>query len=147
MGRSQESWNKREKEKKKAKRKEDKLKKREERKEGGTDSFEDMIAYVDQFGNISATPMDPKDKEEIDADDIVIGIPPKEEMEEEIKEGTVSFFDHSKGYGFIKVKGTGESLFTHVKSHLDEISEGNRVTFDVAPGDKGPVAINVKIVR
>lgn len=147
MGRSQESWNKREKEKKKAKRKEDKLKKREERKEGGTDSFEDMIAYVDQFGNISDTPMDPKDKEEIDADDIVIGIPPKEEMEEEIKEGTVSFFDHSKGYGFIKVKGTGESLFTHVKSHLDEISEGNRVTFDVAPGDKGPVAINVKIVR
>lgn len=147
MGRSQESWNKREKEKKKAKRKEDKLKKREERKEGGTDSFEDMIAYVDQFGNISDTPMDPKDKEVIDADDIVIGIPPKEEMEEEIKEGTVSFFDHSKGYGFIKVKGTGESLFTHVKSHLDEISEGNRVTFDVAPGDKGPVAINVKIVR
>lgn len=147
MGRSQESWNKREKEKKKAKRKEDKLKKREERKEGGTDSFEDMIAYVDQFGNISDTPMDPKDKEVIDADDIVIGIPPKEEMEEEIKEGTVSFFDHSKGYGFIKVKGSGESLFTHVKSHLDEISEGNRVTFDVAPGDKGPVAINVKIVR
>ncbi len=147
MGRSQESWNKREKEKKKAKRKEDKVKKREVRKESGSDSFEDMIAYVDAYGNIVDSPPDPKDAIEVDADDIVIGIPPKEEMEEEIKEGTVSFFDHSKGYGFIKVKGTNESLFTHVKSHIDEISEGNRVSFDVAPGDKGPVAINVKILR
>jgi cold shock CspA family protein len=147
MGRSQESWSKREKEKKKAKRKEDKVKRKEGRKEGGSDSFDDMIAYVDAYGNIVDTPPDPKDREEIDADDIVIGIPPKGDVEEEIKEGTVSFFDHSKGYGFIKVKGTGDSLFTHVKSHLDEISEGNRVTFDVAPGDKGPVAINVKILR
>lgn len=147
MGRSHESWSKREKEKKKAKRKEDKLKKKEERKEGGADNFDDMIAYVDQFGNPTDTPPDPSAFEEVDAEDIVIGIPPKEEGEEEVREGTVSFFDHNKGYGFIKVKGTGESLFTHIKSHLDEISEGNRVTFDVAPGDKGPVAINVKILR
>jgi cold shock CspA family protein len=147
MGRSQESWNKREKEKKKAKRKEDKVKRKEGRKEGGSDKFEDMIAYVDAYGNIRDTPPDPNDVEEIEAENIVIGVPPKGEVEEEIKEGTVSFFDQNKGYGFIKVKGTGESLFTHVKSHIDEITEGNRVSFDVAPGDKGPVAINVKIMR
>lgn len=149
MGRSNESWSKREKEKKKQKKKEDKLKKKEARKEestGKTD-FDDMIAYVDEYGNISDTPQDPSEREEIDAEDIVVGIPPKSEREEEINEGTVKFYDDSKGYGFITVKGSGQSLFTHVKSHIDEIAEGNRVTFDIAPGEKGPVAINVKVVR
>lgn len=149
MGRSHESWSKREKEKKKQKKKEDKLKKKEARKEDnpGKPDFDDMIAYVDEYGNITDTPPDPADKEEINAEDIVIGIPKKEEGEEEINEGTVTFFDDSKGYGFIAVKGTNDSLFTHIKSHIDEIKEGNRVTFDVAPGDKGPVAINVKVLR
>jgi cold shock CspA family protein len=147
MGRSHESWSKREKEKKKQKRKEDKLKKKEARKEdGGSKSFDDMIAYVDEFGNIVDTPPEEQNREEINAEDIVLGIPPKEESDE-INEGTVKFFDDSKGYGFIAVKGTGESLFTHIKSHIDEIQEGNRVTFDIAPGDKGPVAINVKILK
>ncbi len=145
MGRSHESWSKREKEKKKQKKKEDKLKKKEARKD--EPDRDDMIAYVDQYGNISDTPPDPSEREEIDADDIVLGIPPKSEREEEINEGTVKFFDDSKGYGFIAVKGSGESLFTHIKSHIDEIKEGNRVTFDIAPGEKGPVAINVKILK
>ena len=149
MGRSQETWNKREKEKKKLKKKEEKQKRKEARQENaGGSSLEDMIAYVDADGNITDTPPDPAEKkEEIKAEDIVIGVPPKEEGEETINEGTVSFFDHSKGYGFIKVKGSNESLFTHMKSHIDEITEGNRVTFDVAPGDKGPVAINVKLLK
>ena len=150
MGRSHESWSKREKEKKKRKKKEDKLKKKEARKEeneGKTD-FDDMIAYVDEYGNISDTPPDPSEREEIDAEDIVVGVPPKSEREEEEEnEGTVKFYDDSKGYGFITVKGTGNSLFTHVKSHIDEITEGDKVTFDVAPGDKGPVAINVKVIK
>jgi cold shock CspA family protein len=147
MGRSHESFSKREKEKKKQKRKEEKLKRKEERKEEGASSFDDMIAYVDERGNIVDTPPDPSDKEEIEAEDIVIGIPPKEESdEEEIKEGTVSFFDDSKGYGFIKVKGSDQSLFTHVSRHEDEIKEGNKVSFDVEPGDRGPVAVNVRVI-
>jgi len=151
LGKSQETWSKREKEKKKQKRKEEKLKRKEQRQEeGGATSFDDMIAWVDADGNPTDTPPDPNaKKEKIKAEDIIIGIPPKEEREDEdtVKEGTVTFYDDSKGYGFIKVKGTGESLFTHVKSHIDEIKEGNLVSFDVAPGDKGPVAINVKIVK
>jgi cold shock CspA family protein len=151
MGRSNETWSKREKEKKKQKRKEEKQKRKEARAEAndGPTSFDDMIAYVDANGNITDTPPDPSEKEEIDAEDIIIGIPPKGayEEEEEVTEGTVTFFDTSKGYGFIKIKGSQESLFTHIKSHIDEISEGNLVTFDRAMGDKGPVAINVKIKR
>ena len=148
MGRSHESFSKREKEKKKKKRKEEKLKRKEERQEEGADSFEDMIAYVDEYGNIVDSPPDPKEKDEIEAEDIVIGVPPKSEREEdEVNEGTVTFFDDSKGYGFIKVKGSSESLFTHISRHEDEIKEGNKVSFDVEPGDRGPVAVNVKIVK
>lgn len=147
MGRSHESFSKREKEKKKQKRKEEKLKRKEERKEEGASSFDDMIAYVDEYGNIVDTPPDPAEKEEIEAEDIIIGIPPKEESdEEEVNEGIVSFFDESKGYGFIKVKGSDQSLFTHVSRHEDEIKEGNKVSFDIEPGDRGPVAVNVRVV-
>lgn len=148
MGRSHESFSKREKEKKKQKRKEDKLKRKEERQEEGGKSFEDMIAYVDEKGNIVDTPPDPSEKEEIEAEDIVLGIPPKSESDEVmVNEGTVSFFDDSKGFGFIKVKGSQESLFTHVSRHEDEIKEGNKVSFDVEPGDRGPVAVNVRIMK
>ncbi len=148
MGRSHESFSKREKEKKKQKRKEDKLKRKEERQEDGGKSFEDMIAYVDENGRIVDTPPDPSEKEEIDAEDIVLGIPKKSESDEVmVNEGTVSFFDESKGFGFIKVKGSQESLFTHVSRHEDEIKEGNKVSFDVEPGDRGPVAVNVRIMK
>jgi cold shock CspA family protein len=148
MGRSHESFSKREKEKKKQKRKEEKLKRKEERKEEGATSFDDMIAYVDDKGNIVDTPPDPTEKEEIEAEDIVLGIPKKSESDEvTVNEGTVSFFDDSKGFGFIKVKGSQESLFTHVSRHEDEIKEGNLVSFDVEPGDRGPVAVNVRIKK
>lgn len=148
MGRSHESFSKREKEKKKQKRKEDKLKRKEERKEEGATSFDDMIAYVDENGRIVDTPPDPSEKEEIEAEDIVLGIPKKSESDEVmVNEGTVSFFDESKGFGFIKVKGSQESLFTHVSRHEDEIKEGNKVSFDVEPGDRGPVAVNVRIMK
>jgi cold shock CspA family protein len=148
MGRSHESFSKREKEKKKQKRKEDKLKRKEDRQEEGGKSFEDMIAYVDNKGNIVDTPPDPSEKEEVEAEDIILGIPPKSESDEVmVNEGTVSFFDDSKGFGFIKVKGSQESLFTHVSRHEDEIKEGNKVSFDVEPGDRGPVAVNVRIMK
>lgn len=152
MGKSQETWSKREKEKKKQKKREEKLKRKEQRHEenAGNSSFDDMIAWVDADGNPTDKPPDPNAKKEVvKAEDIVIGIPPKEDDDDDGtgKEGTVSFYDDSKGYGFIKVKETGESLFTHVKSHIDEIKEGNRVSFDIAPGDKGPVAINVKVLK
>ena len=148
MGKSQESWNKREKEKKKAKKREEKMKKKAERQEGDPSSFDDMIAYVDANGNIVDTPPDAADKEEINAEDIIIGIPPKEEMEEAGEQrGTVSFYNEDKGYGFIKVNGSNDSLFTHVNSHIDPIKEGNLVTYEVVPGDKGPQAVNVRVVK
>ncbi len=62
MGRSQESFNKKEVKSKKDKKRKEKEKKRLLKKESGKNSFDDMIAYVDEFGVISSTPPDPNKK-------------------------------------------------------------------------------------
>jgi len=149
MGRSQETFGKKEREKKKAKKRKEKEEARLARKESGKSSFDDMIAYVDENGVITDTPPDPtKKKEEIKAEDIEIGIPKKEDMEVDVvRTGIVSFFNHDKGYGFIKEIGTNESMFVHINNTLEEISEGNKVTFEVQPGLKGPEATKVQVVR
>jgi cold shock CspA family protein len=150
MAKSQETWNKKDKENKKKKKREDKIKKKEERKSSPTVGFESMIAYVDEFGNITSTPPDPtKKKEEINAEDIEIGVPVREASEpmDNTRTGIVSYFDSSKGYGFIKDLETQESIFTHVNKHLEEIREGNRVSFKTEKGPKGLNAIEVKKVK
>ena len=76
MAKSQQSFNKKEKEKKRRKKKKDKLERREQRKlereEVGPKSFEDLIRYVDEDGNLTTTPPDPtKKKEEIKLENII----------------------------------------------------------------------------
>lgn len=149
MAKSQESWNKKEKEKLRQKKKEEKDKRKEERKaNGGTSSFDDMIAYVDENGNLSSTPPDPLKKKKIVAEDIEIGVPSR--IEEEVdpnRYGTVTFFDTSKGYGFIKDRDSQESIFSHINAHIDQIQEGDKVTFRMEKGMKGMNAVDVKIAK
>lgn len=150
MGRSQESFNKRENEKKRQKKKKDKIQKKEERK-ANTDKnkdFDDMIAYVDEFGNITDTPPDPKDKKKVKKEDIEIAVPRQAppNPEDLIRKGKVAFFNSSKGYGFIRDKDTQESIFVHVNGLTEEIQEGDNVTFETEKGPKGLNAINVKRV-
>lgn len=104
-----------------------------------------MIAYVDQYGNVTDTPPDPEEREEINAEDIELGIPKKEKIEgDEIREGIVSFFNHDKGFGFIRDLGSGESIFVHINNvEGDELNENNRVTFEVEHGPRGLAAIKV----
>jgi cold shock CspA family protein len=149
MGRSQETFGKKEREKKKIKKRKEKEEARLARKEEGKSSFDDMIAYVDENGMITDTPPDPTVKKKVvKAEDIVLGIPQKDDTEEDPERtGTVSFFNHDKGYGFIKDGDNGESMFVHINNVLEEISEGNKVTFEVQPGLKGPEATKVKVVR
>src|SRR3989344_992184 len=104
MAKSQETWNKKEKENKKKKKREDKSKKKEERKAN-------TQAADENDGN---------------------------------RTGIVSFFDSSKGYGFIKDLETQESIFTHIGKHLEEIKEGNKVTFRTEKGPKGMNAVEVR---
>lgn len=149
MGRSQETFGKKEREKKKAKKRKEKEENKLARKEEGKSSWEDMIAYVDENGVITDTPPDPTVKKKvIKAEDIVLGIPQKDESDvDSIRTGTVSFFNHDKGYGFIKDADNGDSMFVHINNVLEEIVEGNKVTFEVQPGLKGPEAAKVKVVR
>lgn len=146
MGRSNETYNKKEVRKKKEKKRKEKEKKRQERKENQSkSSLDDMIAYVDENGNITSTPPE-EQAEEIDQEDIEIGVPKKSEEEkaDTIKKGRLTYFNDSKGYGFIKDFDSGESVFVHVKNVLEPINEGNIVTYTKEKGPKGPTAVNVK---
>jgi cold shock CspA family protein len=147
MGRSQETFGKKEKEKKRQKRKEEKAKKREERKENSSGGgLENMLAYVDEFGNITDTPPDPEKKVKVKAKDIQLGIPKKEDLEPEdpVHEGKVTFFNDSKGYGFIKDLKNQESYFVHVHGLTEEVAEGDKVSFELERGQKGLNAVKVK---
>ncbi|MEI7471182.1 MAG: cold shock domain-containing protein [Chitinophagaceae bacterium] len=62
-----------------------------------------------------------------------------------MRKGTVTFFNESKGYGFIKDQQTQESIFVHINGLKDKITENSKVTFEVEMGHKGPNAVNVKI--
>jgi CspA family cold shock protein len=60
--------------------------------------------------------------------------------------GTVKFFNNSKGFGFITPEEGGKDVFVHVNGLVDEINEGDKVSYDVEESPKGLNAINVKVV-
>jgi len=62
-----------------------------------------------------------------------------------MKKGKVKFFNDSKGFGFIFDNETGKDIFVHSSGLKDQVREGDEVTFDVAQGNKGPNAVNVKL--
>jgi cold shock CspA family protein len=149
MGRSQETFNKKEVRNKKEKKRKEKEKKKLAKKESGKSSMDDMIAYVDENGMLTTEPPDPtKKKKDIKLEDIEIGTPTRIDEEfDPVRKGIVSFFNDSKGYGFIKDLETKESIFVHVNNVLEEIKEGNLVTFEVERGHKGLAAIKVKLSK
>jgi cold shock CspA family protein len=148
MAKSQQTFNKKEKEKQRLKTRQDKQLRREERKansEGG--GLENMMAYVDEFGNITDTPPDEtKKKKDISAESIEIGVRKREREEiSPFKKGRIDFFNHDKGFGFIKEDGTGESYFVHINGiEYKDVSEGNAVEFELERGMKGMNAVRVK---
>ena len=148
MGRSQETFNKKEVRNKKEKKRKEKAEKRLARKESGKSSMDDMIAYVDENGMLTNEPPDPSKKQKVKAEDIEIGIPTRVEEEfDPVRKGVVSFFNDSKGYGFIKDLETKESIFVHINNVLEKIKEGNLVTFEVEKGHKGLAAVKVKLSK
>jgi CspA family cold shock protein len=66
-----------------------------------------------------------------------------------VAEGTVKWFNAEKGYGFIAVDG-GQDVFVHYSSIAMDgyrsLDEGQRVEFEVAQGNKGPQADQVRVV-
>ncbi len=60
--------------------------------------------------------------------------------------GTVKFFNNSKGFGFIAPEDGDKDVFVHSNGLIDEIKEGDKVSYDVEEGPKGLNAVNVKLV-
>ena len=60
--------------------------------------------------------------------------------------GTVKFFNNSKGFGFITPDEGGKDLFVHQSGLVDEINEGDKVSYDVEESPKGLNAVNVKVI-
>lgn len=144
MAKSQETFSKKEKEKKKLRKRQDKAMKREERKANSTSgSLDDMIAYVDEFGNIVDTPPDPTKKKKVKASSIEIGVPKREEEDAEGKRGRIDYFNHDRGYGFIKELNGNNKYFFHVNNTIDEVDEGMLVSFELEKSDRGLNAVNV----
>ena len=151
MGRPQETFNKKELEKKRIQKRKDKMQRMEERKANSQkgSSLDDMIAYVDENGNITSTPPDPTKKKDIKLEDMVLGSRNLEPAgpASAVRNGRVAFFNTSKGFGFIKDSANGESIFVHSNGLIDPVKENDSVTFETEKGMKGPNAIKVRLAK
>ena len=153
MGRSQQTFSKSEKEKKRLKKREEKRKKMEARKleakENGKKGIQ--FAYVDHNGNLTDTPPDPSQKIKVKAKNIEVSIPKTLDSEKEeidpVRTGKVSFFDSSKGFGFIIDSENNEKYFCHVSGLNDEINEDDKVTFELEKGQRGMNAVRVSLQK
>ncbi|MBS1644289.1 MAG: cold-shock protein [Bacteroidetes bacterium] len=63
-----------------------------------------------------------------------------------MQEGTVKFFNETKGFGFIKPADGSADVFVHVSGLIDEIHENDKVSYEVQQGKKGLNAVNVKVI-
>jgi cold shock CspA family protein len=149
MARSRETYGKKEVRNKKEKKRKAKEERKQARKEQGKSSLDDMIAYVGQDGELLDAPEDPKQKEDIDIEDIEISTPKAVELSEEerLRKGVVTFFNEDKGYGFIKDTKTNESFFVHINNTNEPITNNNMVTFEIQKEPRGMVAVNVSVKR
>jgi cold shock CspA family protein len=138
------SFNKRELEKKKQSKRLEKQKRKEDRKaNAGSGSFEDMIAYVDEYGVITDTPPDAGNKQDIDIENIAVSTPKREEEEVSAMTGSVEYFSQDKGYGFIKASNSKEKFFFHISNAPSSIGEGDMVTYELERGQRGMNAVNI----
>jgi CspA family cold shock protein len=62
-----------------------------------------------------------------------------------MQQGTVKFFNETKGFGFITPSDGGSEIFVHSSGLTDSIRENDVVNYDVEEGRKGPNAVNVQV--
>ncbi|WP_300675094.1 cold shock domain-containing protein [Soonwooa sp.] len=141
------SFSKKENFKKKQQKLKEKAARREERKTENNKgkSLDEMFMYVDEFGQLTSTPPDQREKVEIDLDAIQLGAAPIEVDETEIT-GIITFLS-DKGYGFITENGSKENIFFHINNSEEELKKGHKVTYEKEKSPKGFSAVNIKIVK
>ncbi|CAM3653485.1 cold-shock protein [Sphingobacterium prati] len=62
-----------------------------------------------------------------------------------MQQGTVKFFNDTKGFGFITPSNGGQDVFVHSSGLINDIRENDTVTFDIENGKKGINAVNVRV--
>lgn len=149
MGRSQETAGKKEVRTRKEKKRKAKEQKRAKKKSGSRSSFDDMIAYVDEFGMITSTPPDPSKKTVVDADSIELNVTKNrpDAVNKSTRHGVVTFFNDSKGFGFIRDGASGERIFVHANNLQEPVKENDQVEYEIMKGPKGSSASNVRCIK
>ena len=150
MGRSQETFGKKEVRKRKEKKRREKEEKRARKKtEEKKNTYDDMIAYVDEFGMITSTPPDPDKKVVVDADSIELTINKNspETNPPLVRKGVVIYYNDTKGFGFIRDTESNQKLYVHANSLLEPVSDNDIVEYELAKGIKGPAAVKVKLIE
>lgn len=140
MGKSNETYNKKEKEKKRLKKQQEKKEKSEVRKTNSNKGkgLEDMMAYIDENGNITSKPPTFDKKKQVELSEIMISTPKQvDNPDDHINRGVISFFNTSKGFGFIRDEKTRENVFFHVNNLSFQAKENDKVTFEIEKGPRG----------
>ena len=148
MAKSKATFSKKEKEKNRLQKRKEKEERKQERKANAVkgQSLEDMMAYVDENGNISDTPPDPKKMKQFIQSEMKIDVEREKPAapEDLVKTGIVTFFNDTKAYGFIKESITGDSIFVHASGLLEPIKNNDKVSFEIEKTFKGDGAVKVK---
>jgi cold shock CspA family protein len=147
MSKSQATFAKKEKEKKRLQKRNEKKEKMEMRKAEGKKgkSLEDMIAYIDENGNLSDSPPDFTKAVEIKVEDIpVSGLQALHKQVSNTRKGRISYFNNDKGYGFINDHKSQQRVFVHINNLSEKLGENDDVVFEIEMGLKGPQAVNVR---
>lgn len=141
------TFNKKALQQKRAKKKQDKRERREERKEHNDKgkSLDEMIVYLDEFGNLTDVPPDKQKRKKINVEDIQLGAAPI--IEQKVFTGIVSLFFEDKAYGFITEENSRETVFVHANNLTEPITEKDLVTYEKEKTPKGYAAINVQKIK
>lgn len=142
------SFSKKEQKKRKAKAKQEKAERKQERKVNNNKGkgMEEMLAYVDENGNLSPVPPKAGSFQDIPLEEIRIDSKPRpdEVSEPSPRSGSVSYFNGSKGFGFIIDDKSKERAFFHINQLSQPVKEGDKVTFSLEKTPRGYNAVEVK---
>jgi cold shock CspA family protein len=150
MSKSQETFSKKDREKQKKRKRQDKQEKMNERKNNNNKGkkLEDMMAYLDENGNLTDKPQDFRKKNIFRHETIPVSVPKQEaQPRDALKTGTVTFFNDHKGFGFINDAESRERIFFHVNDLTEPVKENEKVSFRVKKSPKGLEAKDVTIIR
>lgn len=137
-----ETFKKRTLQQRRARRRQEKIERRQQRRAEEAESYDEMIVYIDEFGNFTDVPPSEQKREKVKAENIDIGIGGIAEQTE--FKGTITMFLSDKGYGFIREEDTGDSVFFHVNNANQPVAERDRVIYEKERTPKGYAAIRIR---